>query len=224
MSVLYRWSRRTFADLVRAGREWEEETALPNVRRRVSMDDEASDRSIAARRRPTAGAPGPWLACSCRISADAALRTLFRHPASGLARLRRPLPVLHRAGASTCPAPIGAAARCGCALRSNPLGGAWIKLGQMLALRFDLLPAAYCNELFNLLNKVAPFPYADVREIVRERARRRSRRSVFKSFAPESFAAASIGQVHRAVLHNGDPSRSRSSDPASARRSRPTSS
>jgi len=39
-AVLYRWSRRTFADLVRAGREWEEETTLPSVRRRVSMDDE----------------------------------------------------------------------------------------------------------------------------------------------------------------------------------------
>ena len=41
-AVLYRWSRRTFADLVRAGREWEEETTLPNVRRRVSMDDDES--------------------------------------------------------------------------------------------------------------------------------------------------------------------------------------
>ena len=41
-AVLYRWSRRTFADLVRAGREWEEETSLPNVRRRVSMDDDES--------------------------------------------------------------------------------------------------------------------------------------------------------------------------------------
>jgi len=39
-AVLYRWSRRTFADLIRAGREWEEETTLPSVRRRVSMDDE----------------------------------------------------------------------------------------------------------------------------------------------------------------------------------------
>ena len=41
-SLLYRWSRRTFADLVRAGREWEEETSLPNVRRRVSLHDEDS--------------------------------------------------------------------------------------------------------------------------------------------------------------------------------------
>jgi hypothetical protein len=42
MNVLYRWSRRTFAELVKAGREWEEDTALPRARRRVRMDDEAS--------------------------------------------------------------------------------------------------------------------------------------------------------------------------------------
>src|SRR5579871_3580582 len=48
------------------------------------------------------------------------------------------------------------------------LGGAWIKLGQMLALRFDLLPAAYCDELFKLLHEVAPFPYAQVRETIRQ--------------------------------------------------------
>jgi hypothetical protein len=42
MNLLYRWSRRTFAELVRAGREWEAETSLPNRRRRVSLDDEDS--------------------------------------------------------------------------------------------------------------------------------------------------------------------------------------
>jgi hypothetical protein len=41
-TVLYRWSRRTMAELIRAGREWEEETALPNRRRRVPLDDEVS--------------------------------------------------------------------------------------------------------------------------------------------------------------------------------------
>ncbi len=41
MTLFYRWSRRRFADLVRAGREWEEETALPSRRRRVPFDDEA---------------------------------------------------------------------------------------------------------------------------------------------------------------------------------------
>ena len=41
-ALLYRYSRRTFAELVRAGREWEEETSLPRRRRRVSMDDGGS--------------------------------------------------------------------------------------------------------------------------------------------------------------------------------------
>jgi hypothetical protein len=42
MNLFYRWSRRTFTELVKAGREWEEDTALPRTRRRVPMDDEAS--------------------------------------------------------------------------------------------------------------------------------------------------------------------------------------
>ena len=40
MALLYRWSRRTMTDLVRAGREWEEETAMPSRRRRVPFDDD----------------------------------------------------------------------------------------------------------------------------------------------------------------------------------------
>lgn len=42
VALLYRYSRRTLAELIRAGREWEEETSLPIRRRRVSMDDEGS--------------------------------------------------------------------------------------------------------------------------------------------------------------------------------------
>jgi hypothetical protein len=42
VTLFYRWSRRTMAELVRAGREWEEDTALPRMRRRVSMDDDGS--------------------------------------------------------------------------------------------------------------------------------------------------------------------------------------
>ena len=42
MTLLYRWSRRTFAELIRAGREWEEETSIPDRRRRVPIDDEDS--------------------------------------------------------------------------------------------------------------------------------------------------------------------------------------
>jgi hypothetical protein len=42
VALLYRYSRRTLSELIRAGREWEEETSLPIRRRRVSMDDEGS--------------------------------------------------------------------------------------------------------------------------------------------------------------------------------------
>ena len=88
-------------------------------------------------------------------------------------------------------------------LAFEQLGGAWVKLGQMLALRYDLLPVAYCDELFGLLNKVAPFSYDDVRAIIR-RELGGEPEAVFASFEHQSFAAASIGQVHRATLSNGD--------------------
>jgi predicted unusual protein kinase regulating ubiquinone biosynthesis (AarF/ABC1/UbiB family) len=83
------------------------------------------------------------------------------------------------------------------------LGGAWIKLGQMLAMRFDLLPAAYCEELFKLLNEVASFPYDQAREIIRQELGALPE-VVFRTFAPTPFAAASIGQVYRAVLPTGE--------------------
>jgi ubiquinone biosynthesis protein len=83
------------------------------------------------------------------------------------------------------------------------LGGAWVKFGQMLAMRLDLLPAAYCDELFKLLNQVEPFPYEDVRRIITEELKDVPER-VFASFDTESFAAASIGQVHHATLHSGE--------------------
>jgi ubiquinone biosynthesis protein len=83
------------------------------------------------------------------------------------------------------------------------LGGTWVKLGQTLALRFDLLPPAYCLELFNLLNKVPTFPYPQVERIVRTELGRPIA-DVFSHFAPDPFGAASIGQVHEATLHSGD--------------------
>lgn len=83
------------------------------------------------------------------------------------------------------------------------MGGAWIKLGQALALRFDLLPAAYCLELFKLLNNSVPFPYSDVREIIKEELHRYPE-EIFTEFEAAPFAAASIGQVHRATLPSGN--------------------
>ena len=82
------------------------------------------------------------------------------------------------------------------------LGGAWAKLGQLLALRFDLLPEAYCLELFKLLNKAAPFPYAEVERVIGEELGQEIA-DLFASFDAEPFGSASIGQVHDAVLHDG---------------------
>jgi ubiquinone biosynthesis protein len=130
------------------------------------------------------------------------MRTLVRHPSRVvhvLAVFFRffVAPALHLPGSDRRSGPVRTR------LALEQLGGAWIKLGQMLALRFDLLPGAYCDELFQLLNRVAPFPYAEVREIVRKELGDEPE-AIFRSFAPDSFAAASIGQVHRAVLHSGD--------------------
>jgi ubiquinone biosynthesis protein len=88
-------------------------------------------------------------------------------------------------------------------LALEELGATWIKLGQALALRFDLLPPAYCYELFQLFNEIAPFPYADVQRIIHSEFGRNVA-EVYSWFDPEPFAAASIGQVHRATLPSGE--------------------
>ncbi len=88
-------------------------------------------------------------------------------------------------------------------LTFQELGGAWAKMGQMLALRFDILDEAVCYEFFALLNHMEPFDYADVRETIRAELGS-DPDELFRSFAHEPFAAASIGQCHRAVLSTGD--------------------
>jgi len=82
------------------------------------------------------------------------------------------------------------------------LGGGWAKLGQLLALRFDLLPEAYCLELFGLLNRAPPFAYAQVERVVSEELGLQIE-ELFESFEREPFGSASIGQVHDAVLPGG---------------------
>jgi ubiquinone biosynthesis protein len=79
------------------------------------------------------------------------------------------------------------------------LGGSFIKFGQMLALQPDVVSLEYCDELFNLLDRIPPFPYADVERVVREELGR-TPGEVFDRFNPEPLSAASIGQVHVAFL------------------------
>src|SRR5687767_1260687 len=82
------------------------------------------------------------------------------------------------------------------------LGPTFIKLGQLISTRADLLPEQYLEALARLQDKVEPFPFEQVQEIVeRELGGRLSK--LFAEFEPEPLAAASLGQVHRAWMRDG---------------------
>ncbi len=82
------------------------------------------------------------------------------------------------------------------------MGPTYVKLGQVLSSRPDLLPAPYLKALARLQDKVKPFLFEEVEEIVtRELGVRLSK--AFSSFDPEPLAAASLGQVHSATLRDG---------------------
>ncbi|MDO5456917.1 MAG: lipopolysaccharide core heptose(II) kinase RfaY [Atopococcus tabaci] len=83
------------------------------------------------------------------------------------------------------------------------LGPSFIKIGQILSTRHDLLPDAYISELQKLQDHARSVPYAAVKEIV-ESELNASLEELFDYFDEEPLASASIAQVHRARLKSGE--------------------
>ncbi len=87
-------------------------------------------------------------------------------------------------------------------LALQTLGPIYVKFGQVLSTRRDLVPADIAQELALLQDRVAPFPSAQAVEIIRQ-SLGDSPANLFAQFELEPVASASVAQVHFAVLHDG---------------------
>ena len=127
------------------------------------------------------------------------LGLLARHGRSGL--LSGAAPDEYLVGDSTEPdgAQVGAERL---ASDLEELGPTFIKFGQLLSTRFDLLPAPYTDALSRLQDRVDPVPAEEIRAVIEDELGLRVR-DLFSTFDDEPLASASLGQVHRATTVTG---------------------
>ena len=82
------------------------------------------------------------------------------------------------------------------------LGPVYVKLGQLLSTRPDLLPAAYIEELSTLQDEVPAVPWSEIEVVIRQQLKR-PMAETFAKINPQPVAAGSIAQTHRATLLDG---------------------
>ena len=83
------------------------------------------------------------------------------------------------------------------------LGPSFIKLGQLMSTRADILPPRYIEELKKLQDRVPAIPFAEIQTVI-EAELKQPLHEIFKEWNPEAIAAASIAQVHTARLFSGE--------------------
>lgn len=88
-------------------------------------------------------------------------------------------------------------------LAFEELGPTFVKLGQLLSTRPDLLPESYIEEFTRLQDSVQPLPFETVKTIIEEQLGKKLEEA-YSSFDPVPIGAASIGQVHTALLKSGE--------------------
>lgn len=81
-------------------------------------------------------------------------------------------------------------------------GGVLVKIGQILALRYEILPPQYCWELSELFDNVSPLNYYEVKKIIIEELGS-DPSEIFSVLEEQPVASASFAQVHKGVLNNG---------------------
>ncbi|AMM22696.1 hypothetical protein AX769_21475 (plasmid) [Frondihabitans sp. PAMC 28766] len=125
---------------------------------------------------------------------------MTRESATHGARTREVVGILARQGIDSVRQPTAVELR----LALEELGPTFIKLGQLLSTRPDLLPPPYIRELSLLLSSVPPVPGTEIVTILEEELGS-DITEIFGSFDLDALASASIGQAHAATLPDGTP-------------------